>query len=118
MREDVEAAGRAPVRDAHGVAVADLDEAELLEPLDRLADAGHVDAERGGERALRRQLLPREVAVGQQRLEQRREDAVGDQPGKVFGTLMAHKLPESSEQWGQTPLFGTPGPLGVTRGWA
>ena len=77
--DHVEAAVRAPVAHAHGVAVAHLDEPQLLEPLDGLAHRGHVHPQLGRERALGRQLLARRVAPRQQLLAEDAEDLVGDE---------------------------------------
>ena len=75
--EHVRPAVQAPVAHAHGVAVAHLDEPELLEALHALADRGHVDAELGGQRALRRQPLAGGVAAGE-----RRRRRAGGRPGR------------------------------------
>ena len=54
VHEHVEPALRPPVAHEHPVAVPGLDEPQLLEPLDALADRGHVDAELRRERPLGR----------------------------------------------------------------
>jgi hypothetical protein len=56
--DDVQAARGAPVGHAHGVAVAHVDEVQLLEALDRLADRRRVEAVLAGQRALRRSFSP------------------------------------------------------------
>src|SRR5438477_406818 len=59
----LQAARAAPVEHAGGVPVPDLDQAQLLQALERLADRRHVDRELGGESALRRQPLAGPVAA-------------------------------------------------------
>ena len=91
-RQRLEPAGAAPVEHARGVAVADLDQPQLLEPPQRLADRGHVDVEIGGERPLRRQPLARGVAAGEDRLAQLGEHEIGnrgagDRRGHCSGTV-------------------------------
>ena len=65
VHQHVQPAVGAPVADPHRVAVTDLDQVHLLEPLDALADGRHVDAELGREGALRGQPLARRVPAGE-----------------------------------------------------
>ena len=78
QRKRVEPAGAPPVAHAHRVAVAHLDEPQLLEPLDRLADRRDVDVQVGRERPLRRQPLAGLVLPAEDRLAEAGEDLVGD----------------------------------------
>ena len=90
MHEHVEPAVGAPVAHAHRVAVADLDELELLEPLDALADGGHVHAELRRQRALGRQPLAGRVPAGEDVGGQRRKTWSGRdvaEAAALFGTV-------------------------------
>ena len=77
VHEHVGAAVQPPVEHPHRVAVADLDEPELLEALHALADGGHVDAELCRQRALRRQPLARGEAAREHVGDEPVEDLVG-----------------------------------------
>ena len=77
MGEDVERAVRAPVAHARRVAVARLDDADLLQALERLAQGLQRHPEVGGQLALARELLARRVAAGDDGLEEVDEDALG-----------------------------------------
>jgi hypothetical protein len=57
--------------------VAGLDDAHLLQALERLAQGLERDAEVGREFALARQLLARRIAAGDDGLEEVDEDALG-----------------------------------------
>jgi hypothetical protein len=100
VRQDVEAARGAPVGDAHRIAVPDLDQPQLLEPLHGLADRRHVHAQVAGERALRGQLLAGLVGAA--------EDALGQPPEDVIGDEHTTSLPNCSEQFstGRRPVRG------------
>ena len=95
--EHVEPALRAPVADAHAVAVARLDEPQLLEPLDALAHRREVHAELGRERALRRQPLAGGVAAGEDVGHEPAEDLLGERSAR---NLLHHRH-------NSVPVFGT-----------
>ncbi len=78
MREQVEPAVGAPVAHARRAAVADLDEARLLEALERLADGVAVHGERLGEQALGGQRVAGGVAPTEDRGAELVEDGLGD----------------------------------------
>jgi hypothetical protein len=76
VSQDVERAVRAPVAHARRVAVARLDDAHLLQALERLAQRLERDPQVGRQLALARQLLARRVAARHNGLEQVGEDAL------------------------------------------
>ena len=84
VHEHVEPAMGAPVAHPHRVAMAHVDELELLEALDALAHRGHVHAERRGQRALRGQPLAGGVATRQDVGGEAVEDLVGERRPREF----------------------------------
>jgi hypothetical protein len=68
---------RAPIAHARRVAVARLDDAHLLQALERLAQRLQRDPQVGRELALARQLLARRVAACHDGLQEVGEDALG-----------------------------------------
>src|SRR5207245_7081490 len=75
--ERVQAARAPPVENARRVAVAHLDQAQLLEPAERLAHGCHVDLELSRERPLRGQPVAGCIAVAENRLAQLPKDVIG-----------------------------------------
>ena len=72
----VQAAGRPPIQDAGGAAVADLDEPRLLETVDRLAHSVPVDSEPLAQLALGRNRIAWGQVVGEDRVTQVGMDGV------------------------------------------
>ena len=106
--DHVEPAVLAPVAHAHRVAVADVDQAHLLEPLERLAQRAHRHAEVGGQRALGGELLAGLVAPAEERLEQRGEDLVGDE--HIFGEYPGSPRPPPGPRGSGFPGLGESSP--------
>ena len=75
--EDVEAGVRTPVLHPHRIAVLDVDQPQLLQALDALAQRGHVDAEVRGKGALRREAVARRVAAIEHGGDELAEDLLG-----------------------------------------